>query len=74
MERDSGWSLHFNNTATTNGSGASPHHHRHHSTGMNTTTTSPFSAINDVDHKVDDAIESFLQTLSQIGPEITCGS
>jgi Autophagy-related protein 101 len=33
------------------------------------------SAISmDVDQKVDDAIESFLRTLSQIGPELLSGS
>jgi Autophagy-related protein 101 len=33
------------------------------------------SAINtDVDQKVDDAIEAFLRTLSQIGPELLSGS
>ena len=32
------------------------------------------SALNaDVDQKVDDAIESFLRTLSQIGPELLSG-
>lgn len=28
----------------------------------------------DVDTKVDDAVESFLRRLSQIGPELLCGS
>ena len=32
-----------------------------------------FSLENDVDQKVDDAIESFLRTLSQIGPELLSG-
>lgn len=37
--------------------------------------TSPVShsLANDVDQKVDDAIESFLRTLSQIGPELLSG-
>jgi Autophagy-related protein 101 len=37
--------------------------------------SSTSSAIStDVDQKVDDAIESFLRTLSQIGPELLSGS
>lgn len=34
---------------------------------------SSFSIENDVDRKVDDAIESFLRSLSQIGPELLSG-
>jgi hypothetical protein len=32
-----------------------------------------YSLENDIDQKVDDAIESFLRTLSQIGPELLSG-
>lgn len=35
------------------------HHHHHHA-----------DLENDIDHKVDEAIESFLKSLSQIGPEL----
>lgn len=33
-------------------------------------STPSYSLENDVDRKVDDAIESFLRSLSQIGPEL----
>jgi len=32
-----------------------------------------YSLENDIDQKVDDAIEAFLRTLSQIGPELLSG-
>lgn len=34
------------------------------------TSPTPTAMENDVDRKVDDSIESFLRTLSQIGPEL----
>ena len=34
---------------------------------------SPYSIENDVDRKVDDAIETFLRSLSQVGPELLSG-
>ena len=39
----------------------------------NTTRAVSFSLENDVDQKVDCAIESFLRTLTQIGPELLSG-
>jgi hypothetical protein len=33
-------------------------------------TSHPTAMENDIDQKVDDAIESFLRSLSQIGPEL----
>jgi Autophagy-related protein 101 len=59
----------FDVTYTTIASGGN-HHHDHGSTAA----TTVLSAVStDVEQKVDDAIEAFLRTLSQIGPELLFG-
>ena len=56
-----------NNNNTTNKSGSSSNNNNHKNNTSSTMHTN-------VELKVDDAIESFLRSLSQIGPELMSGS
>jgi autophagy-related protein 101 len=57
-----------NETGIISGTGNSPRQQQQHRR-----TNSSSTSLYDVDYKVDDAIESFLRTLSQIGPELLSG-
>ena len=47
-----------------------PHHHHHLDPSSSSLHNNSTTNANDIDRKVDDAIEAFLKSLSQIGPEL----